>query len=77
MSCSQRKVTRMNSPTDNTPTTENFRPFSKWTDEEIRNRAIELHQQPGVINVDLTRPIIRDDGETAYVPAWIEICPGD
>ena len=64
-------------PTVPTDPTEDFKPFSKWTDDEIRNRAAELHEESGLISIDETRPVIREDDEVAYVPAWIEIAPWD
>jgi hypothetical protein len=63
----------MNAPT----TPDNFKPFSEWTEDEMRDRADELHGSDATLHVDWDAPIVRLDREVVWIPAWIELCPWD
>ena len=56
--------------------TKSFKLFSEWTDDEIRDRAAELHAH-GMVTINPLLPIQRDDDQVVYVPAWIELAAWD
>ena len=55
------------------------KPFSERTDEEIRDRARELHEEPSVIEIPEGAQVVRPKGgdECARIEAWIELGPED
>ena len=56
-------------------------PLSKLSDDEIRERARELHGEAWAIEIPDDAQVIRpdpdDDGECARVAAWIYLGPDD
>ena len=48
-------------------------PMSKRTDEEIRDRARELHEEVWVVEIPHDAKVVRrdDSDEMSYVEAWI------
>ena len=53
--------------------------FMKLTDDQMRDRARELHHREWVIEIDEDAPVVRptDLGECARIAAWIRLGPGD
>jgi hypothetical protein len=54
-------------------------PFNALTDDQIRDRARELHEQDWVIEVHEDAQVIRPkyEGECARIAAWIYLGPDD
>ena len=65
-------MTKLPSPPPDTP-------LSKRTDDEIRDRARELHEYVGVIEIPEGAQVVRpnDGDECARIEAWIYLGPTD
>ena len=61
------------------PSTPPDKPISKRTDDEIRDRARELHAQDWVIEIPEDAQVARPnyDDECARIEAWIYLGPTD
>ena len=51
--------------------------FDGWTEDQMRERADELHGSESTVHIDWEQPIVRVADCVVRVPAWIELCPWD